>query len=123
MRKILKLASLVVLTMLAAAFVAEKSAMATQQSTAALTVAQVNASRSPTNVNNHLSSIELTGLSTFLTCLAWNGRVILRVGDADKNMMSVVLAAFLSGKKVTVLVDDAVKDAGGFCFAQMVSIQ
>jgi hypothetical protein len=58
-----------------------------------------------------------------LTCLAWNGRVILRVGDADKNMMSVVLAAFLSGKKVTVLVDDAVKDAGGFCFAQMVSIQ
>jgi hypothetical protein len=66
------------------------------------------------------SLVNVTSLGVCKTADA--GYVVLRLRDDVKGqrMFSLVLAAKAAGTTVTVVVDDAVVDAGGYCYASSV---
>jgi hypothetical protein len=125
MTKISKSVPFIALSMLAVGPAAEKSAMAALYNTSAPAVVnQISANRSPTDVWGNASWFTLKGVTSLGTCGTQNGLVAFKIQDADKFLQSTVTAAFLSGKKLTVYVDDgAANKENGFCFAQSVLLQ
>jgi len=102
---------------LGSVFIGERSASATNYTSAASPVVGVNVGKSPNDGYFFLSSVPSLG-----TCGVSSGLVMLRTKDVDKNILSVVISAFLSGKKVIAFVDDTIKDPQGYCYVQQANL-
>ena len=122
MRNPMKVASLVVIFALVA-LIGPSAANATSATSPAGAVSFIHVTKSTTGSNGGSSHFALTGVGSGVgACAAANGYVIFKFTDADKNILSTVQAAFLSGKTIAVQVDDAVK-LDGYCRVQDVWFQ
>ncbi len=66
----------------------------------------------------------LAGLTSWSSCPSVSGYVVLKVKDDDKGkrMMSLVTAAFLAGRQITVDIDDTFKDPNGYCYVKWLQV-
>jgi len=110
-------AAFIASAVLGSVFIGERSASATNYNTTSQPVLAMNVGKSPNDGYFFLSSITSLG-----TCGTGSGLVMFRTKDADKNILSLVTAAFLSGKKIIAFVDDAIKDSLGYCYVQQVNL-
>jgi hypothetical protein len=84
-------------------------------------VLALSPSKSPND--GYFTLVSTSSTCQNVTCGTNGTSVIFRLKDADKNILSTVTAAFLSGKKIQAVVDDSFKDGGGYCYIQAVVMQ
>lgn len=60
------------------------------------------------------------GVATAGNCPQWHGNILF-VGDSEQ-VLSMVLATYMSGGELAVRYDDSLKAPSGHCFAQYVTL-
>ena len=64
----------------------------------------------------------LKGVTSLATCRLSQGLVVIRIPEAESQAFSMVLAAQIAGKKITVDINDSRKDSGGYCIMRYLYI-